>query len=76
MAHVCFMPVAVTVLACLSSRLLFYSAGSAVNRVQVIWSGFSMRLLWFLQTKTLYMYGSMYFLDVFVLVDMMTMSSA
>ena len=34
-------------------RLLVYSAGSGVNRVQVILSGFSMRLLCFVQ-QTLY----------------------
>ena len=31
------------------SRLLIYSAGSGVNRVQVVWSGFSMRLFCFVQ---------------------------
>ena len=31
----------------LSSRLLVYSAGSGVNRVQVVLSGFSVRLLCF-----------------------------
>ena len=33
------------VLVILMSRLLLYSAGSGVNRVQVVWSGFSVRLL-------------------------------
>ena len=34
----------------LRSRLLVYSAGSGVNRVQVVLSGFSMRF--FFQAKT------------------------
>ena len=33
------------------SRLLVYSAGSGVNRVQVVLSGFSMRLFCFVQSK-------------------------
>ena len=39
------------------SRLLVYSAGSVVNRVQVVLSGFSMRLFCFVQAKTFCMYG-------------------
>ena len=35
------------------SKLLAYSAGSGVNRVQVVLSGFSKRLRCFVQTKTL-----------------------
>ena len=35
------------------SRLLVYSAGSGVNRVQVVLSGFSKRLFCFVQAKTL-----------------------
>ena len=35
------------------SRLLVYSVGSGVNRVQVILSGFSKRLFCFVQAKTL-----------------------
>ena len=35
------------------SRLLVYSAGSGVNRVQVVLSGFSNRLFCFVQAKTL-----------------------
>ena len=35
----------------LSSRLLVYSAGSGVNRVQVVLSGYSVRLLCFIQGK-------------------------
>ena len=59
----------------LMPRLLLYSA---VNRVQVVLSGFSVRLFCFVQTKTLCMYGCMYFLSAFVLVciDVMVMSSA
>ena len=59
------------------SRLLLYSAGSRVNRVQVILSGFSVRLFCFVQAKTLCRYGCMYFLAALVLVcvDVMVMSS-
>ena len=66
------------VLFILRSRLLVYSAGSGVNRVQVVLSGFSMRLLCFVQTKTVCRYGCMYFLAAHVLVrvDVMVMSSA
>ena len=39
------------------SRLLVYSAGSGVNRVQVALSGFSKRLFCFVQAKTLCRYG-------------------
>ena len=60
--------------------MLVYSAGSGVNRVQVVLSGFSMRLIiCFLQAKqTLCRYGCMYFLAALVLVcvGMMVMSSA
>ena len=60
------------------SRLLVYSAGSGVNRVQVVLSGFSRRLFCFVQAKTLCRYGCMYFLAALVLVcvDMIVMSSA
>ena len=61
------------------SILLLYSAASGVNRVQVVLSGFSMRLFCFVQEKnTLCMYGCMYFLAALVLVcvDVMVMSSA
>ena len=44
------------------SRLLVYSAGSGVNRVQVVLSGFNKRLFCFVQAKTLCRYGCMYFL--------------
>ena len=59
-----------------SSRLLLYSVGSGVNRVQVDLSGFSVGLFCFVQAKTLYRYGCMYFLAALVLVDVMVMSSA
>ena len=60
------------------SRLLVYSAGSGVNRVQVVLSGFSMRLSGFVQANTLCRYGCMYFLAALVLVymDVMVISSA
>ena len=62
----------------LRSKLLVYSAGSGVNRVQVVLSGFSVRLLCFIQAKTLCRYGCMYFFAALVLVcvDVMVMSSA
>ena len=60
------------------SRLLLYSAGTGVNRVQVILSGFSVRLLCFVQAKTLCRYGCIYVSAalVVVCVDVMVMSSA
>ena len=60
------------------SRLLVYSAGSGVNRVQVVLSGFSKRLFCFAQAKTVCRYGCMYFLAALVLVcvDVIVMSSA
>ena len=66
------------VLFILTSRLLVYSAGAEVNRVQVVLSGFSVTRLCFVHAKTLCRYGCMYFLDVLVLVcvDVMVMSSA
>ena len=62
----------------LRSRLLVYSAGSGVNRVQVVLSGFSARLLCFVQAKGLCRYGCMYFFVALVLVcvDVMVMSFA
>ena len=60
------------VLFILRSRLLLYSAGSGVNRVQVVLSGLSVRLFCFVQVKTVCRYGCMYFLAALVLV----MSSA
>ena len=55
-----------------------YSAWSGVNRVQVVLSGFSMRMFCFLQAKTVYRYDGMYFLAALVLVcvDVMVMSFA
>ena len=50
------------------SRLLLYSVGPGVNRVQVVLSGFSVRLFCFVQAKPLCRYGSMYFLTALVLV--------
>ena len=63
------------VLCILRSRLLVYSARSAVNRVQVVWSGFSMKLFYFVPAKTLCRYGYIYFLAALVLVfvDVMVM---
>ena len=60
------------------SRCLLYSEGSGVNRVQVVFSGFSVRLFCFVQAKTLCRYGCMNFLAALVLVcvDVMVMSSA
>ena len=60
------------------SRLLLYSAGSGVNRGQVVLSRFSKRLFCFVQAKTLCRYGCMYFLAALVLVcvDVIVMSSA
>ena len=52
----------------LRPRLLVYTAGSGVNRVQVVLSGFSMRLFCFVQAKTLCRYGCIYFLAALVLV--------
>ena len=65
------------VLFILSSRLLLFSAGSAVNRVQVVLSGFRVRLFCLGQAKTLCKYGFMYFLAALVLVCVyvMVMSS-
>ena len=60
------------------SRLLVCSAGSGVNRVQVVLSGFTKRLFCFVQAKNICRYGCMYFLAalVFVCVDVIVMSSA
>ena len=66
------------VLFVLRSRLLIYSTGSRVNRVKIGLSGFSVRLLCFVQVK-LYvgMVVCIYWLQSsFVCVDMMVMSSA
>ena len=60
------------------SRLLVYSAGSGVNRVQVDLSGFSKRLFCFVQANILCRNGCMYSLAALVLVcvDVIVMSSA
>ena len=60
------------------SRLLLYSAGSGVNRVQVVLYGFSVRLFCFIHATTLCRYGCMSLLAALVLVcvDVMVMSSA
>ena len=50
------------------SRWLVYSAGSGVNRVQVVLSGFSKRLFCFVHAKFVCRYGCMYFLAALVLV--------
>ena len=67
-----------TLLFIVRSRLLVYSAGYGVNRVQVVLSGFSKRLFCFVQAKTLCRYGCKYLLDALVLVcaDVIVMSSA
>ena len=61
------------VLFILKSRLLLYSAGSGVNRVQVVLS--DVILFCFVKKKTLCRYGCMYFLAalVFVCIDVMVM---
>ena len=60
------------------SRLLLYSAGSGVNRVHVVLSGFSVILFCFVQANFLCGYGCMYLLAALMLVcvDVMMMSSA
>ena len=60
------------------SRLLAYSAGSGVNRVQAVLSGFNKRLSCSVPAKTLCRHGRMYFLAALVLVcvDVIAMSSA
>ena len=65
-----------TVLFIVRSRLLVYFTRSGVNRVQVVLSGFSVRLLCFVQAKTFCMYGCMHFFTALVCVDVMVMSSA
>ena len=49
-------------------RFILYSVGSGVNRVQVVLSGFSVRLFCFVQAKTLCMFGCIYLLSALVLV--------
>ena len=66
------------VLFIMRSRLLLYSAGFGVNRVQVVLSGISVRVFCFVQANTLCRYGCMYLLATLVLVcvDVMVMPSA
>ena len=54
------------VLFILRSRLLLYSVGSGGNRVQVVLSGFNVRLFCFVQVKTLCRYCYMYVLAALV----------
>ena len=56
--------------------LFLYSAGSEVNRVQVVLSRFSVRLFCFVKANTLCRYGCMYFLSSPVLVFIYVMPSA
>ena len=62
----------------LRSILLIYSAWSGVIRVQVVLSGFSVRLLCFVKAKTVCRYGRMYLFTALVLVCIyvMVMESA
>ena len=55
------------VLFILRSRLLLYSAGYGVNRVQAVFPGFSVRLFCFAQAETVCRYGFMYCLAALVL---------
>ena len=48
------------VLLVLRSRLFLYYAGSRVNIVHVVLSGFSVKVFCFVYAKTLYGYGCMY----------------
>ena len=66
------------VLVILRTRLLLYSAGSGVNRVQIVSSGFSVRLFCLVQAKFVCRYGCMYVLTALMLVcvDAMVISSA
>ena len=66
-----------TVLFILRSTLVIFFSVSVVNRVQVVLSGFSVRLFCFVQEKHLCRYGWMYFLAALVLVcvDVMVISS-
>ena len=59
------------------SRFLLYSAGSGVNTLQLVLSGFSMILFCFVQANTLCRHGCMDFMGALVLVCVwMVMSSA
>ena len=50
------------------SRLLVYFAGSDVNRVQIVLSGFSVRLICFVQANTSCRYGCIYLMAALVVV--------
>ena len=71
----CVLYVSSAVLFIFRFSLLLYSEGSGVNRVQVVLSGFSVRLFCFVQATTLCRYGCMYFLAALVLVCVDVMSS-
>ena len=66
------------VLFIMRSRMLLTSAGSGVNRVQVVLPGFSVISFCFVQEKTVCRYGCMYLLVALVLVcvDVIVMASA
>ena len=64
------------VLLILRSSLLLYSSVSGVHRVQVVLSGFSVRLFSFVQAGTLCRYGRMYLLAALVRVCVDVMLSA
>ena len=68
----------IAVLFIFRSILLLYYAGSGMNRLQVVLSGFSVKLFYFVQAKTVCRYGCMHFLVALVLVCVyvMVMSSA
>ena len=53
---------------CLYIMCILCFTGSGVNKVQVVLLGFSVRLLCFVQVKTLCRYGCMYFLTALMLV--------
>ena len=63
------------VLFILRSRLLLHSAGSGVIIVHVGLPGFSVRLICFVQEKTVCRYSCKYLLSARMLVDVMVMSS-
>ena len=62
----------------MSFTMLLYSARSIANRVQVVLSGFSVRLFCFVQAKTLCRYVYMYSFATLVpmCVDVMVVSSS
>ena len=59
----------------LRSRWLLYYAGSGVDRVHVVLSGFSVILFCFVQAKTVCIYGCRYFLSALMIVCVDVMSS-